>query len=196
MADWLPLFPLSQPLFPGLCLDLQIFEQRYIKLVKSALRENTDFGICAIQDGREVGAAPSIYDCGVRVNIIDWNQLPNGLLGVTVKASHRFLVGQQEIDPDGLLRSQADEFGPEQDEPIPDWASGLADIYTQMLFHPEVAKRLPDLEQIESSGLGFGLAQVLPMPMNLRIDLLRLCSPLKRLEIIAGQVQSLVDASS
>lgn len=195
MVDWLPLFPLGQPLFPGLRLDLQIFEQRYIKLVRSSMREETEFGICAIKQGAEVAPVPRIYDCGVRVRIVDWNQLANGLLGITVEASERFWIGEKQSDPDGLLRAEVKDFPGEVDEPIPDWASGLVDIYCQMLLHPEVARRLPDLESVHSSGLGFGLAQVLPMSMETRIACLCQDSPLQRLELIAEQVQNLVDAS-
>lgn len=202
MMDWLPLFPLGQPLFPGLRLELQIFEQRYLKLIRSCLREAdapdaiSGFGICAIQEGREAGSiTPSIYDCGARVEIVDWNQLPNGLLGITVEARERFWIGEQEVDPDGLLRSAIEFFEEEHDEAVPEWASGLAEIYEEMLLHPEVKRRLPVLEQVQASGLGFGLAQILPMHQDTRMDCFRTCHPLDRLELIADQVQTLAGNS-
>ena len=51
MVDRLPLFPLGQPLFPGIRLDLQIFEQRYLRLVRKSMREDVAFGIVATEDG-------------------------------------------------------------------------------------------------------------------------------------------------
>ena len=199
MTEWLPLFPLSQPLFPGVRLELQIFEQRYLKLVRNCMRDEVEggsgFGICAIAQGREVGSkTPSIHDAGSLVKIVDWNQLSNGLLGITVEASDRFWAGDKEVDPDGLLRSYVEHFEQEIDESIPEWASGLVEIYEQMYFHPELSRRLPTAESIDASGLGWGLAQILPMPEELRMDCFRIRSPLERLELIAEQVQILADA--
>ena len=195
MTDWLPLFPLEQPVFPGLRLDLQIFEQRYLKLVRSSMREDSVFGICAIYDGREAGGrTPSVYDCGAKVDIVDWHQLPNGLLGITVEAGERFWIGEQNVDPDGLLRSEIQTFEEEVDEGIPEWASGLVEIYGEMLLHPDIARRLPAIDLIRSSGLGWGLAQILPMPQDAKMDCFRTRSPLERLELVAGQIQSLADA--
>ena len=194
--DWLPLFPLAQPLFPGLRLELQIFEQRYLKLVKSCLREDADFGICAISEGSETGnIIPSVYDCGSRVKIVDWSQLPNGLLGITVEAGERFWIGEREADPDGLLRAEIKVFDEEIDEAIPEWASGLVEIYEEIRFHPEVARRLPEMHQICASGLGWGLAQILPISSPARMDCFRTILPFDRLELIAIQIQNLADVS-
>jgi len=195
MTDWLPLFPLGQPLFPGLRLELQIFEQRYLKLVRSSMREETGFGICAIYEGREVGSVvPTIYDCGALVKIVDWNQLSNGLLGITVEAKERFWVGEKEVDPDGLLRSEVEFFEEEVDEAIPEWASGLVEIYEEMLLHPEILRRLPAVDSIRASGLGWGLSQVLPMSEDAKMDCFRTKSPCDRLELVAEQIQTLSDA--
>lgn len=195
MTDWMPLFPLGQPLFPGLRLDLQIFEQRYLKLIRTSMREDSEFGICAIAEGREVGSTiPSTYDCGTRVKIVDWNQLSNGLLGITVEAGERFWIGEKDVDPDNLLRAQIEPFDKEVDEAIPEWASGLVEIYNEMLLHPEVVRRLPSLDLVQSSGLGCGLAQILPMPPDVRMDCFRTKFAFDRLELIAEQIQILSDA--
>lgn len=198
--DWLPLFPLSQPLFPGLRLELQIFEQRYLKLVRSSMRDDVDggsgFGICAIHEGSEIGTVtPSIYDCGAQVKIVDWNQLPNGLLGITIEAKERFWVGEKDVDPDGLLRSEVEFFEEETDQAIPEWASGLVEIYEEMRLHPEIKRRLPAVDSILASGLGWGLAQVLPMSQDLRMDCFRTQSPIDRLELLVNQIQILAGAS-
>lgn len=194
MSDWLPLFPLSQPLFPGIKLDLQIFEQRYLKLVKSCLREDSCFGICAIHTGAEVGGVSKVYQLGVDARIVDWQQLQNGLLGITVKGGERFSFKNAEVDPDGLLRGEARYLKAEEGHPIPDWASGLSEIYKELCLHPEVNQRLPELESLNSSGLGFGLAQILPMDLDERIHCLRTTDSLARLEFLAEHIQSLSES--
>ena len=40
-----PLFPLRSVLFPGGRMALRIFEQRYLDLVRSTLREQASFGV-------------------------------------------------------------------------------------------------------------------------------------------------------
>ncbi|MEW1866322.1 LON peptidase substrate-binding domain-containing protein [Streptomyces sp. NBC_00669] len=58
MTDRLPLFPLSSPLFPGLVLPLNVFEERYRALVRDlrALPEDAPrrFGVVAIKNGQEI----------------------------------------------------------------------------------------------------------------------------------------------
>ena len=50
----LPLFPLKTVLFPGGMLPLKVFEQRYIEMTKSCLKDETPFGVCLLKDGEEV----------------------------------------------------------------------------------------------------------------------------------------------
>jgi uncharacterized protein len=58
----LPLFPLNSVLYPGLVLPLNVFEERYRRLVAdvTALPEGEPrrFGVVAIRDGSEVASAP------------------------------------------------------------------------------------------------------------------------------------------
>ena len=50
----IPLFPLPLVLFPGGRLPLQIFEVRYLDMVKSCMRENSGFGVVMLETGGEV----------------------------------------------------------------------------------------------------------------------------------------------
>ncbi|MEH6544655.1 MAG: LON peptidase substrate-binding domain-containing protein [Porticoccaceae bacterium] len=99
----IPLFPLQRVLYPSVSLPMQIFEQRYLRLVKESLAAQTAFGVVPIMDGREVGSTPEICTRGTLVNIVDWSQLPNGLLGVVVKGLQRLTVGSTRVEADGLL---------------------------------------------------------------------------------------------
>mgnify|MGYP003685221133 CR=1 FL=1 len=50
----MPLFPLATVLYPQGVLNLQIFEVRYLDLMKKCLRDNTPFGVVSLLDGNEV----------------------------------------------------------------------------------------------------------------------------------------------
>ena len=70
-------------MFPGGRFDLQIFERRYIDLVRQCLRSETGFGICLSKSGEETiqkNSGQAIYNTGTYSKIVDWNQLENGLL--------------------------------------------------------------------------------------------------------------------
>jgi Lon protease-like protein len=54
----LPLFPLGTVLFPGGWLPLQIFEVRYLDLMKRCERSGEPFGVVSLQSGQEVRRAP------------------------------------------------------------------------------------------------------------------------------------------
>ena len=79
----IPVFPLGLVALPGTIQNLQIFEPRYIKMVKDCMEQGHGFVIVfqkQIIDNNE----NEISKKGCYVEIIDFNNLPNGLLGITV----------------------------------------------------------------------------------------------------------------
>jgi hypothetical protein len=73
-------------------MPLQIFEQRYLDLVKESMRSGEGFGIVRIERGAEVADddLPDARAGGHVARIVDWDQLDNGLLGITVAGRQRF----------------------------------------------------------------------------------------------------------
>ncbi len=70
----LPLFPLGTVLLPGARLPLQIFEPRYVAMLRDLLERAEDerrFGVVAIRRGHEVGedSAPDLYGVGCEARI-------------------------------------------------------------------------------------------------------------------------------
>lgn len=68
----LPLFPLGTVLMPGAQLPLQIFEPRYVALLRDLLAGQDErsplFGVVAIREGYEVGddGVRALHPVGVR----------------------------------------------------------------------------------------------------------------------------------
>ena len=191
MLNSQPLFPLTTPLFPGLKLDLQLFEQRYLKMFRDCMRSDSGFTVCPIREGAEVGESVRIHEIGVQARIIDWNQLPNGLLGIQVLGESRVAISNYAMDDSGLMRGDLQLKDDEVDCPIPDWAAAMCDLYLDLGAHPQVAARLPELETLGASGLGWGLAQILPMSDAERLSHLQSTDALQRLIILEQQVQLL-----
>ena len=99
----IPLFPLNAVLFPGGPLSLRIFEPRYLDMVSHCLKTDSAFGVCLIQDGKEAGPAAVPHSIGTLARIIDWDKLPEGLLGIVVLGSHRFVIESTEIGNNQLV---------------------------------------------------------------------------------------------
>ncbi|HWA67975.1 MAG TPA: LON peptidase substrate-binding domain-containing protein [Mycobacteriales bacterium] len=95
MADLIPLFPLGTVLLPGAPLPLHIFEERYRRLVADLLElapEDRQFGVVAIQAGREVGAGniQSLHEVGCVAQVATTRPSPDGTYELETIGTRRF----------------------------------------------------------------------------------------------------------
>ena len=60
----IPLFPLNVVLFPEGELKLRIFEPRYIDMVSDCLRNDTGFGVCLIQEDKDMSKSADFFSMG------------------------------------------------------------------------------------------------------------------------------------
>lgn len=97
----LPLFPLQTVLLPGGVLALRVFESRYLDMVARCLRGANRFGVVAIRQGLEVGAAVT-YDAGTAAEIVDWDQHTAGILGIRALGREEFRLLALRREPGGL----------------------------------------------------------------------------------------------
>ena len=86
-----PIFPLKIVALPGSIQSLQIFEPRYVNMVKNSLKEDSGFVIAFFEEENSESSV-AISKKGTYVRIIDFNNLPNGLLGITVKAEDKVSI--------------------------------------------------------------------------------------------------------
>ena len=115
----IPIFPLNVVLFPEGDLQLRLFEPRYIDMVRNCMKDDTGFGICLIKDGKEAGEAAQIFPLGTYSRIVDWEQMDDGLLGITVVGERRFRVETSKLQQDNLRTAEVTWLD-EQDEPMPE----------------------------------------------------------------------------
>jgi hypothetical protein len=88
----LPLFPLHTVLFPGGPLALRIFEPRYLDMVRRCMKEHKSFGVVTIFEGAEAGAVARLATLGTCARIVDFDPLPDGLLGITCIGEERVRI--------------------------------------------------------------------------------------------------------
>ncbi|MBB3102502.1 LON peptidase substrate-binding domain-containing protein [Azomonas macrocytogenes] len=190
----LPLFALNTVLFPGCMLDLQVFEVRYLDMLKRCFKAGHGFGVVCIREGSEVGeAAQSFASIGCEALIGDWQQQPNGLLGIRVEGGRRFEVVNSKVQDDQLIVADV-RWLPAIDElPLEDRHADLAALLDALGQHP----------MVESLGLGGSvggqdalanrLAYLLPFSPEQKLSLLATAMPGERLETIQALLKRLKD---
>ena len=90
----LPLFPLNVVLFPGGTLPLQIFEERYKRMMKDCMDADSTFGVVLIRSGNEVGEPAVPHSVGTIARMIQTNSADDGRMFISVLGLQRFKTGQ------------------------------------------------------------------------------------------------------
>lgn len=156
MSDHLeiPLFPLQRVLYPGVSLPLKIFEQRYLRLIKESLAQHKPFAVVPILEGGEVGAAPDITPRGTLVEIVDWSQLPDGLLGVVVRGRGVVTVESSRVEEDGLLVAELSRAREEMPLPLGEEDQDLLILLIELSRHLRVEQYYLGAHLMEALGSG------------------------------------------
>jgi hypothetical protein len=186
-----PLFPLHSVLFPQGPLPLRVFEPRYLEMVSECLRSDGRFGVCLIESGDEVGPAPKPYDIGTLARIVDWQRLPDGLLGITALGETRFRILERRVRPNQLLEAEVELLPEPPPTALPAEYLPMADFLRQMLKHIAhlFAHRPPQYG--DAGWVGCRLAELLPLPLAQKQHLLQIDEPIQRLERIRRLMISL-----
>ena len=137
-----PLFPLTVNVLPGGILPLQIFEPRYIDMVKACMSNEVGFIVALTKQSKSPKENPIIenFSISTYVEIIDFDLLENGLLGISVKGLHRVEILDIELQEDGLLIADADIVLEENSSVFKKDFKNIWQVLQQISEHPEVKK--------------------------------------------------------
>ena len=184
-ASELPLFPLSTVLFPGGPLRLRIFEPRYLDMVRQCLRESRGFGVVLIIEGAEAGEAVSVAEIGTSARLVDFDTLPDGLLGIDCVGEQRFRLRRRWQQADGLNLAEVDYLPDDAPCALPAELAHLGELLREVL--PQLGDRYTHVTaSYEDAGwVGNRWAEVLPLTSAEKQQLLELADPLARLEQVA-----------
>jgi uncharacterized protein len=180
----LALFPLNMVLFPAGPLPLRIFETRYVDMVRRCMREGCGFGVVLIRTGREVGPAET-FDVGTLAHITDFDQLPDGLLGLSCVGQQRFRILARSVQADGLNVGEVEWLAPEPVVPVPERHAPLAELLSTVL--PQLGEVYTDIEMHldDAAWVGHRLAEILPVPLPDKQTYLEIDDPIVRLDLLA-----------
>ena len=190
----LPVFPLGIVALPGSIQSLQIFEPRYIQMVKTCLSQNHGFVIVfnasnESQDNFNFSKNVSF------VAIIDFNNLPNGLLGITVKSIIKAIISNICQLEDGLhiadIRPQVD---PEVDnQAVLAEYPEISSILSQLIKHPKIVNLSIKVDFSSADSVAYHLAGLIPLSSSEKQKLLEAYDAAQRMRILSDYIEKVSD---
>ncbi len=206
----LPLFPLKAVLYPGGWLPLRIFELRYLDMIGRCQRNNAPFGVVLLTEGEEVRQAldpaepraagfarESFAKVGTLAHIHTLDKSQPGVWAVDCSGRQRFEIQSTQQLPHGLwtadvrlLESDAPVAVSEHLMPARDALQLLLDNLRK--HQPQALDQLPLREPFDWNDCGW-LAnrwlELLPLPLEMKQQMLTLDNPMLRLELVADQLE-------
>ena len=185
-----PLFPLKTVLFPGGRLPLRIFEQRYIAMAKECLSGGTHFGVCCITRGSEVADTtareplPEFAEVGTLATLSGWDMPQLGILHVTAIGGTRFRVLSHAAQRDGLIVAKSMPIAPEPAIELDQTDRALATLLELMSTRVGPENFPEDLAYDDASWVGYRLAELLPLPLSIKQNMLEINDAKIRLAVL------------
>lgn len=206
----LPLFPLGTVLFPGGWLPLQIFEVRYLDLMKRCERSGEPFGVVCLQSGQEVRRAPgaggtqpeaeTLAPVGTLAKLVHVAHPQAGLMFVVAQGTQRFSLKAARQLPHGLWVGDVALLGDDAAAPLPDELAELGSRLRHVLPGMIEDDGLPALPEADdpcwhdAGWVANRWAERLPLAAAERQRLMSLDNPVWRLELVAEWLDRLARA--
>ncbi|MEO6291154.1 MAG: LON peptidase substrate-binding domain-containing protein [Burkholderiaceae bacterium] len=190
----LPLFPLNTILFPDGLLHLQIFELRYLTMVKQCIANGTEFGVVAQTDSPksdEPMANETFTRCGTSAKIVAHSAPMAGLLRIECVGTQRFEVVSSAQQKLGLWVAEVEPIAADQVVAVPaeleDTVTALRNVISTLQSRaakPEHTPILPPHRFDDCGWVANRWCELIPMPADQQQGLLTLDNPLIRLELV------------
>jgi hypothetical protein len=183
----IPLFLLKVVLHSGGRMELRVFEPRYMDMVKDCLRANTPFGVCLIAQGEEVanpeaGVAEPL-EVGTLATIADWDMPQLGILNIVVHGGQRFRILSWHTLDNQLVRAAVELLPDPPVTPIPGDYARLVPMLRALLEALEDPPPQPH-RFYDAAWVADRWAEMLPLPMERRQEILELDDGVARLDAI------------
>jgi Lon protease-like protein len=190
----MPLFPLTTVLYPQGVLNLQIFEVRYLDMIRKCLRDNTPFGVISLLDGNEVRRPDEkiqLAKAGTLVNIERHEFVTPTLIEVSTVGYQRFTLLNAAQEKNGLWMGEIQTMPADPVVEIPDYLQGSANALARLINSIDekgiTEEQLPfrkPYKLMDSGWVANRWCELLPLDKSTKLQLLALDNPLLRLELI------------
>lgn len=194
-----PLFPLATVLYPQGVLNLQIFEVRYLDMMKKCLRDNTSFGVVSLIDGNEVRRPDEqiqLAKIGTLVKIEHHEFVTPTLIEVSTIGTQRFKMNSARQEKNGLWMAEIQPMPADSVVEIPNYLQGSANALAKLINTIDeqgiTEEQLPFRKPFKLMDCGWVAnrwCELLPLDKPTKLQLLALDNPLLRLELIDDILQ-------
>tara|TARA_B110000444_G_C18784827_1_gene569373 strand:- start:347 stop:946 length:600 start_codon:yes stop_codon:yes gene_type:complete len=182
----IPLFPLSSVLFLKGRMPLQIFEQRYIELVSQCMKTDTGFGIVWLQQGSEVtrlGQKEMRFgEYGTYARIVDWDLLPNGLLGIKIEGQEVFKIFETQLQDSKLVTAEVDYLPILKPLMNEEFHQHFLDVLDALERHPHASELGLNYDKGNTLEVAGVLTQLLPIQEIAKYEVFCIDEPGERLK--------------
>lgn len=189
----LPLFPLNVVVCPDGQLPLNIFEPRYLDMVKKCLKNNSSFAIVAVLP-EETAKKEHLFpfeEVGTLVDIVDADVTTVGLMSIRCLGRHRIRVKSYTQQSDGLLIGEVVDIANDVVLPVPEdleITSHSLKRFVESLPSLNVPlENLPFVKPYkfdDASWVSYRWIELMNLPLIQKQRLMQLDSPIVRLELI------------
>ena len=184
----LPLFPLQTVLLSEGRLALRVFEPRYLDMVARCLRGENRFGVVAIREGAEVGAATT-YEYGTAAEIVDWHQEEGGMLGILGVGREPFRIVDTRREADGLYVGEVALLEPPPSQPLPAAHAPLKELLLRLIEEMPLYRGVEPAFD-DAAWVGGRLIELLPLTLQFKQTLLETQHVLERLAHLAAALRA------
>lgn len=182
------LYPLPTVVFPGGIMPLRIFEPRYLDLVAMCMKGSTGFGVCAERPSNSGGFSVP-HRVGTLVEIIDFERLDDGFLGITVVGRRRFDVLSTRQADNGLWWGTVDFLRDDHDVNCPTEFDTLKQVAAALVEQAGMPWNERTADYDSADWLSARLTELLPFDPATKHALLATSDPVERLRRIQPLVQ-------
>ena len=144
--------------------------------------------LALIVAGSEAGGSAQTVEIGTLARIVDFEQLEDGLLGITARGERRFRIVHVHQESDGLNVCQIEWRDDELRAEVPPQHAVLAELLRRALeqIGPAYGELTPAYE--DATWVGMRLAEILPLAPIERQELLELNDAAERLHWLQSRL--------
>lgn len=97
------LYPSSSHLLPGGKVELILWEDRHLRMLKQALAEERSFALCMLNKTDFDSDIKTIPAIATQCNVINFDRMDNGLLSILVEGVQKIRLLNVNVESDELL---------------------------------------------------------------------------------------------
>ena len=197
MTTKIDLFPLTHGMFPDGMLSLQIFEVRYLDLIKRCYQQQLPVGWVWVKKGSEVqvpGETPLLHSYGCIAHIRDFEEVQPNLFRVICQGGVRFELHDTQPGPYGVWQGEVSYLPNDPEVDLPESMQHHANRLGKVIASAQQqgqSHRLPIMKPYQLDQCGWvanRYAEALKISVEEKQKLLCELNPLKRMQEVDALV--------